>query len=64
MRIDVVDGDTPVGTAVSRDGTPATVDLPDPSCLSDDATDLQARVSWVGDARSASPYRLARAGSY
>ncbi len=64
MRVDVVEGDAPIGTAVSRDGTPATVDLPDPSCLGDDSTDLQARVSWVGDGRSATPYRLERAGSY
>lgn len=64
MRIDVVDGDTPLGTAVSRDGTPATVDLPDPSCLGDDTADLQARVSWVGDDRTATPYRLERANSY
>ena len=64
MRVDVVEGDTPIGTAVSRDSAPATVDLPDPSCLGDDTTDLQARVSWVGDARSATPYRLERAGSY
>ncbi|MGZ4708897.1 MAG: protein kinase domain-containing protein, partial [Acidimicrobiales bacterium] len=64
MRLDVVDGDTPIGTTVSRDGTPATVDLPDPSCLGDDSTDLQARVSWVGDPRSATPYRLERSGSY
>ena len=40
---------------VSRDGTPATVDLPDPSCLGDDTADLQARVSWVGDARTRHP---------
>jgi len=64
MRIDVVDGDTPIGTAVSRDGAPASVELSDPSCLSDDAADLQARVSWVGEARSATPYRLERSGSY
>ncbi len=64
MRLDVVDGDAPIGTAVSRDGKPATVELPDPSCLGDDSTDLQARVSWVGDPRSATPYTLERAGSY
>ena len=64
MRVDVLEGETPIGTAVSRDGAAATVDLSDPSCLGDDTTDLQARVSWVGDARSATPYRLERSGSY
>ena len=51
----------PPSAATAR---PATVDLPDPSCLGDDSTDLQARVSWVGDDRTATPYRLERAGSY
>jgi hypothetical protein len=49
---------------VSTDGEPAVITLDDPSCLGDDSTDLQARVSWVGDARSATPYLLERKGSY
>jgi hypothetical protein len=64
MRLEVLDGDTPLGSAVSRDGDPAVVDLPDPSCLGDDTADLEARVSWVGEARSASPYQLERSGNY
>ena len=40
MRLEVLQGTTPLGTAVSTDGTPATVELSDPDCLSDDGTDL------------------------
>jgi hypothetical protein len=64
MRLDVLRGGTPLGTAVSADAEPAVVRLDDPSCLGDDGTDLQARVSWVGDTRTAAAYTLTRSGSY
>jgi hypothetical protein len=64
MRLDVVRKGKPVGSAVSTNGRAATVTLDDPSCFGDDSTDLQARVSWVHDARTAAPYTLDRSGSY
>jgi len=64
MRLEVLHDGTPLGSAVSRDGHRATVTLDDPSCLGDDGTDLQARVSWVDRARTAAPYTLSRSGSY
>jgi hypothetical protein len=64
MRLDVLRSGDPLATTVSTDGEPATITLGDPSCLGDDGTDLQARVSWVGDRRSAMPYTLERDGSY
>ena len=64
MRLEVVRAGKPIDSAVSTDGEPATVTLDDPSCLSDDSTDLQARVSWVDGARTAESYTLSRSGSY
>ena len=64
MRLELVENGTPRTSVVSTDGRTATATLDDPSCWSDDSTDLQARVSWVGDARSAEPYRLSRSGSF
>jgi hypothetical protein len=64
MRLDVLEGGNPLATTVSTDGRSATITLDEPSCLADDGVDLQARVSWVGGARSAAPYALERDGSY
>ncbi len=64
MRLEVLDGDDVVDTAVSRDGRPASVSLYETDCFGDDSTELVTRVSWVGDARSADPYRLERRGSF
>jgi len=64
MRLDVLRSGSPLASTVSTDGGPAKVTLDDPSCLGDDSTELQARVSWVGDARTAVPYTLERDGSY
>ncbi len=64
MRLEVLQGTTPLGTAISTDARPATVELHDPDCLADNGTDLVARVSWVGEARTAAPYHLTRKGSY
>ena len=64
MRLDVERKGTPIATAVSTDGEPAVVTLDDPSCFGNDSADLQARVSWVGPARTALSYTLSRSGSY
>ena len=64
LRLEILQGTTPLATSVSTDATPATVTLDDPDCLRDDSADLVARVSWVGSARSAAPYRLTRHGTY
>ena len=64
MRLEVLRGTTPLATAISTDATPATVALHDPDCLADDGADLVARVSWVGQARTAADYRLSRSGTY
>lgn len=64
VRLEVLQGASVLGQAVSTDGAPAKVSLVEPSCLADDSADLVARVSWVGDARSAAGYTLTRSGSY
>jgi len=64
VRLEVLQGTTLLGQAVSANGAPTRVSLVEPSCLEDDSTDLVARVSWVGDARSAAGYTLTRTGSY
>jgi len=68
-------GDEPLRLDVLRDGEvlesdtatatrPARVVLDEPSCLGDDSTTLQARVSRTGDAPSADTYTLRTSGSY
>lgn len=67
MRLRVLDADGAVlGQGVSYDDTAAVVSVTDPDCfvLSDDSTTLTTEVSWVGEARSAKPYRLSRSGSF
>ncbi len=64
MRLDILKGNTILGTTTSADGRAATVTLPEPSCLGDDTTDLTARVAWDGTRRSGASYRLERTGSY
>ncbi|WP_307781183.1 serine/threonine-protein kinase [Rhabdothermincola sediminis] len=63
-RLELYDGSELLGGKVSRDGSPVTVSVPEPNCLTDDSTELTAQVSWDGDARSAAPYRLTRTGSF
>jgi hypothetical protein len=64
MRLDLLDGDTVLDTAVSRDAGRVAITLGEPGCFTDDSTELTTRVSWVGDARSAEPYLLERRGSF
>lgn len=64
MRLDLLAGDELLDTAVSRDGATATVAAVEPGCLTDDTATLTARVSWVGDTRSAGSYELNRSGSF
>jgi hypothetical protein len=64
MHLDLMQGTTIKGSTTSAHGVPGRVVLDDPSCLGDDSTDLTARVSWSGDARSAANYRLERSGSF
>ena len=64
VRLDVLDGDRVLGSATSRDGARAEVALVEPRCLGDDATTLEARVSWAGEARRGAAYRLERTGSW
>jgi hypothetical protein len=64
MRLDVLEDDRILGTATSRDAEPAEVTLLESSCGGDDSASLVARVSWVGDERSAEPYRLERRGNF
>jgi hypothetical protein len=64
MRLDVVSGTKVVGTAVSTNGSRATVTLHEPSCFGDDSADFEARVKWEGSARSAANYKLERSGTF
>jgi hypothetical protein len=64
MRLDVLRDGQPLGSAVSTGGRPATVTIAEDGCGTDDAGELQARVSWAGDERAAGTYRLDRTGSY
>jgi hypothetical protein len=66
MRLDVLGSDPdPLGSAVSADGVPATVRLPQPDCSIPDADlRLVAQVSWSGSARSGGDYTLTRRGSW
>lgn len=52
-----------LATALSGDGTPTTVNLPDPNCFNDDSTTLTVTVSSVSG-NTADPYTLKLAGSY
>ena len=64
MRLELLDGDHVLDTAVSRDGSAATAAATEGGCLSDDSPTLSVQVGWVGDARSAEPYVLSRTGSF
>lgn len=64
MRLDVLEDGQILGSATSVDGSPAEVVLVESSCFGDDSADLVARVSWVGEDRSAQSYRLVRSGSF
>jgi hypothetical protein len=64
MRLDVLEGGAILASTTSTDGVGSTVSLTEPECLGDDSTELQLRVSWAGEARTADTYRLEIAGSY
>jgi hypothetical protein len=64
MRLEVLDGDEVIGSAVSADGQPGVVKLREPNCGDDDSTTLAAQVSSVGSDRSPDDYTLTRTGSY
>jgi hypothetical protein len=64
MQLQVFDGSDVLGSAVSRNGAPATVNLQPDSCFGGPGADLVATVSWVGAARSAADYVLERRGSW
>ncbi|HEY6532040.1 MAG TPA: serine/threonine-protein kinase [Acidimicrobiales bacterium] len=64
MRLDVLtNADELLGKAISADGLPATVELPQPGC-SPATLDLVAQVSWFGQERSGGEYTLSRKGSW
>ena len=66
MRLEVLGAEPGLlGSAVSADGVPATVRLPQPDCSIPDADlRLVAQVSWSGSARSGDDYTLTRKGSW
>ena len=66
MRLEVIDSTKGkvLGQAVSRDATPASVDLQPDDCYGSKGADLVAQVAWSGTARSAADYTLSRNGSY
>ncbi len=64
MRLDVLSEGAVLGTAVSTDAVPATVSLDQPDCFGNTNRDLEARVSWVGESRTADAYLLTRSGRW
>jgi predicted Ser/Thr protein kinase len=64
MRLQVVQGSSVVGQAISRDGQPASVPLSPDDCYGNKGADLVAKVTWVGTARSQADFVLERHGSY
>jgi Protein kinase domain len=64
MRLDVVSNGDVQGSAISTDGTPATVTVQPDSCFGGDGADMVAVVKWVGTARTAADYVLERHGSW
>jgi hypothetical protein len=65
LRLSILDTDgTTVAEQTSVDGDPGEVRLRDPSCFSDDARVLTARVTAVGSDRTGAPYRIERSGSF
>ena len=64
QKLTVLRGGDVVGTAVSGDGSEATVSVKDPHCGSNDTGTLRVRVSSVGSDRSAEDYVLTRSGSF
>jgi hypothetical protein len=64
MRLDVLSEGETLGTAVSTDGVAATVSLDQPDCFGNTNRDLEARVGWVGEARTGEAYLLTRSGRW
>ena len=64
MRLEVDEGGDSRGSAVSTNGSPATVNLQPDSCFGGPGADMVAVVSWVGSARSGADYVLERHGSW
>jgi len=64
MRLQIVEGSSVLGQAVSRDGQRASVPLSPDDCYGNQGVDLVAKVTWVGSARSAADFVLERHGSY
>jgi hypothetical protein len=64
MRLEVLDGNDVLGTAVSADGEPGVAQIDDPSCLGDDSGTFVARVTSIGSDRSAKDYTVTRTGSF
>jgi hypothetical protein len=64
MRLDVEHGTSVLGTTTSSDSIPGTVSIDKPSCLSDNSTDLVARVSWTGDRRTAADFTVTTNGTF
>jgi tRNA A-37 threonylcarbamoyl transferase component Bud32 len=64
LRVTVLDGDVKLGSKASSDGTPATVTVRDPGCLTNDATTLRVKVESVGSDRSTADYELTATGSF
>jgi hypothetical protein len=62
-RVDLVDGDRVVATAVSRDGEAATARAGEPACFRDNSTWLTVRVSSV-EGVTASDFSLTRSGGW
>ncbi len=66
MRLEVIDSTKGrvLGQAVSRDATPASVELRPNDCYGGQGADLVAQVAWSGTARSGADYTLTHTGSY
>ena len=65
LRLEVLDADGDLlGETVSGDGLPATAEVGEPSCISDDSTTLELVVRPVGSDRSAAAYVLEQEGTW
>jgi hypothetical protein len=63
-RLEVLRDGAVVARGASADGTPASVSVGDPDCLTDDSGVLEVRVSSIGAERTAQDYLLEARGSY
>lgn len=64
QRLEVLRDDEELARVGSTDGTPASLELVEPGCFSDDSATLEVRVSSIGADRTGQPYLLEVDGSY